>query len=128
MQVQRYQSSALILILLLGTASWAQDQGRIFHWSGKLSPDQLVTIKNINGDIDAQTDATDQVEVTAEKSGSNADKIRIAVVPGSEGVTICAIYPGASSDCGPGEGNYSSGAHGNNGKVHFTVRMSKNLR
>jgi DUF4097 and DUF4098 domain-containing protein YvlB len=128
MRIRRFQFSALILTLLLGTAAWAQEQGRTFRWSGKLSPDQLVTIKNINGDIDAKADATDQVEVTAEKSGANADKIRIAVVPSGEGVTICAIYPGASSDCGRGKGISSGGAHGNNGKVHFTVRMSRNLR
>jgi Toastrack DUF4097 len=118
----------VVIVLMLGAVAWAQDQGREFHWQGKLAPDQLVAIKNINGDIDAAAANTDEVQVRAEKSGPNADQIRIEVVPGSEGVTICAIYPGSSGSCGSGHTNYSSHGYGDNGKVHFTVRLPKNLR
>lgn len=123
-----HRSTAIAIALLLSTAAWAQDQGREFHWQGKLSADQLLTIKNINGDIDAGTSDADEVQVTAVKSGPNADQIRIEVVPGNDGVMICAIYPGESGNCGRNNSHYGSGAHGNNGKVHFTVLMPKNLR
>lgn len=120
--------SILAVIITLTAAALAQDEGREFHWTGKLAPDQLLAIKNINGDIDATAVNTDQVEVTAEKSGPNADRIRIVVVPGGQGVTICAIYPGGSTNCGSDESNYSGSGHGNNGKVHFTIRLPKNVR
>src|SRR5438067_229092 len=66
-----------VLAIILGATGWAQDQGtdngREFHWTGKLSPDQVVMIKNINGDIEATGSANgDQVEVSAVKSGENA--------------------------------------------------------
>ncbi len=118
----------LPIVLLLGAVAWAQDQGGEFHWRGKLAADQLVTIRNINGDIDATATDTSEVDVTADKSGPNADQIRIEVVPGDEGVTICAMYPGSSGKCGPGQSDYSSHTHGNNGRVHFTVRLPKNVR
>ena len=43
------------VVFAFALAGWAQDQGtdngREFHWTGKLSPDQVVVIKDINGDI-----------------------------------------------------------------------------
>jgi DUF4097 and DUF4098 domain-containing protein YvlB len=120
--------TVIVVALLLSTAAWAQDQGREFHWHGKLAADQLLTVKNINGDIDASAADTNEVQLDAVKSGPNADQIRIAVVPGSDGVTICAIYPGDSDNCTGDNHHYGTGAHGNNGKVHFTVHMPKNVR
>ena len=122
------RSNVIAIALLLSTAALAQDQGREFHWHGKLAADQLLAIKNINGDIDANASDADEVQVTAVKSGPNADQIRIEVVPASEGVTICAVYPGDSGNCGSDNHHYGTGSHGNNGKVHFTVQMPKNLR
>ncbi|HVO60536.1 MAG TPA: DUF4097 family beta strand repeat-containing protein, partial [Terriglobales bacterium] len=123
-----HRSTVITIAVLLSTAAWAQDQGREFHWRGKLATDQLLTIKNINGDIDANASDAGEVQVTAVKSGPNADQIRIEVVPGSEGVTICAVYPGDSDNCGSDNHHYGTSSHGNNGKVHFTVQMPKNLR
>ena len=93
-------SSVLTLVLLSTTFSLAQDQGREFHWSGKLSPDQIVEIKNLNGKIEARGDnSSDQVEVTAEKSGPDAELVKIEVVPHAEGITICAIYQIGRASC-----------------------------
>lgn len=114
--------------LILISAAWAQDQGREFHWSGKLAPEKLVEIKNVNGDIEAQGSNTDEVDVTAVKSGPRAEEVKIQVVPSSEGVTICTIYPGASNGpCESGKG-WHTNVHGDRAKVHFTVRIPKNLR
>ena len=122
----------LPIVLFLSSLVLAQDQGRQFHWSGKLQPDQMVEIKNLNGTIEARGDGSDQVEVTAEKIGPDADLVKIEVVPNSEGVTICAIYPGGrmgaqTGPCEHGE-SWHTDNHNTRAKVNFTVRMPNNLR
>jgi Putative adhesin len=118
----------------LASALWAQDQGPEFHWQGKLKANQVVEIKNINGDIDAKSTSGDEVQVRAEKSGPQADQIKIEVVPSSEGVTICAVYPSSffggssSGKCDSGNHWNSSNVHGERTKVHFTVLVPKNVR
>ncbi len=129
----RLHRPTLIGIALLGLsiAAVAQDQGREFHWTGKLNPDQVVEIKNISGNIDADGVSGDQIEVSAEKLGPRADQVRIEVVPSSSGVTICAIYPGSmggSGSCEPGRQWHTSNVHNDNTRVNFTVHLPKSLR
>jgi DUF4097 and DUF4098 domain-containing protein YvlB len=120
--------------MLLVSAAWAQDQGREFHWSGKLAAHQFLEIKNINGDIDAKSTTGDEARVTAEKSGPKADQVKIEVVLGSQGVTICAIYPSSifggesSRRCEPGDHGSSSNVRGDGTKVHFTVLVPKSIQ
>jgi len=134
----RYWSFSTVVIVIAflvagTTAALAQgqsgDQSRDFHWTGKLSPDQIVKIKNLNGKIEARGDSSiDQVEVTAEKSGRDADEVKIDVVPNGDGVTICAIYPhGATGPCEPGE-KWHVDSHNEKARVDFTVRIPMNLR
>jgi hypothetical protein len=128
-----YATVVLTVILSLTAFTLAQDQGREFHWTGKLSADQIVEIKNLNGKIEARGDSTsDQVDVTAEKSGPDADLVKIEVVPHADGVTICTIYPGGSTNaktgpCEPGE-KWHVDSHNSKVKVNFTVRVPTNLR
>jgi putative adhesin len=123
-----------LVTVSLASATWAQDQGREFHWQGKLNAHQVIEIKNINGDIDAKSTSGDQAQVTAEKSGPQADQIKIEVVPTSEGVTICAVYPSSvfggssSGKCDSGDHWNSSNVRGDRAKVHFTVLVPKNVR
>jgi hypothetical protein len=135
-QKSRYRSfSALTIAFLVAVtaAAFAQDQNgdqtRDFHWTGKLSPDQIVEIKNLNGKIEARGDSSiDQVEVTAEKSGRDADEVKIDVVPSANGVTICAVYPrGATGPCEPGD-KWHVDSHNEKARVDFTVRIPMNLR
>lgn len=116
---------------LFASALHADDQGRHFHWSGKLPADQIVEIKNVNGSIDADGNGGDQVEVTAEKSGPHADEVRIEVATSDKGVIICAIYPkgffgGYSGPCSSSW--HANNINGNDTKVHFIVHLPKNLR
>src|SRR5262249_32283686 len=91
--------------------SWAApqsaDSGREFHWKGRLAAEQVVEIKNVNGEIEASSASGDEVEVTAIKSGEGSEDIKIEVVPHGDGVTICAVYPaawiGRENRCEPGE-------------------------
>ena len=121
--------AALLTLAAVGlTQEQGTDNGREFHWTGRLSPDQVVVIKDINGDIDAAgSSGSDQVEVTAVKSGEGAEDVKIRVVKLNDGVEICALYPGFfnSENC---ESNSHFGNSHNNAKVHFTVRMPRNLR
>ena len=123
----------LMLLISLGLSlstivAWAGDQDREFHWSGKLAAEQLVQIKGVNGNIDAEGTSGDQVEVTAEKSGPNADQVKIEVVTSSDGVIVCAIYP-HSWGAGPCTSSWhASHVNGHDAKVHFIIRMPKNLR
>jgi len=132
-QKKRYAFAILTVLFSLSVFTLAQDEGRDFHWTGKLSPDQIVEIKNLNGKIEARGDSSsDQIEVTAEKSGPDADLVKIEVVPSAEGVTICAIYPGGSTNaksgpCEPGE-KWHVDSHNSKVKVDFTVRVPMNLR
>jgi hypothetical protein len=127
----RRLSLAVTSIALLSCALFAQDQGRTFRWTGKLEPDQVVEIKNVNGIIEAQPATGDTIEVTAEKIGRDADQIKVEVVFHSGGVTICAIYPGgmlrgSSGPCEPGDKWHSVGH--TDAKVNFSVGLPQNLR
>lgn len=120
------------LVIGIAAVGWAQDQGtdngREFHWTGKLAPDQVVVIKDINGDIDATgSSGTDRVEVSAVKSGEGAQDVKIQVVKLNDGVMICALYPGffSSDNC---ESNSHFGNSHNSAKVDFTIRVPQNLR
>jgi DUF4097 and DUF4098 domain-containing protein YvlB len=124
--------SMTVALLAVSGVAVAQDQGsdngKEFHWSGKLAPDQVVVIKDINGDIDATGSSSgDQVEVSAIKSGAGAEDVKIRVVKLNDGVMICALYPGFfnSDNC---ESSSHFGNSHNNAKVNFKVRMPRNLR
>jgi hypothetical protein len=131
-QSRRHLGLAIATALVLSTSLAAQDQGHEFRWSGTLAPEKVVEIKNLNGTIAAGPASGDQIEVTAVKSGPDADRVKIEVVPSGEGVTFCAIYPGglfgSSGTCEPGEHWHSNNVHGDKTKVDFTVRLPENLR
>jgi len=116
------------LALTLASAAYAQGEGREFRWSGKLAPDQVVEIKNVNGTIEAEAANGDEIQVTAEKIGPRAEEVKIEVVPSSEGVTICAIYPSASGTCEPGTHWHSGNVHGDRAQVRFHALIPRNLR
>ncbi len=113
--------------VLMSTASRAQSD-RDFHWSGKLAPDNVVEIKGVSGSIEAEAGSGDDVEVSAEKSGPDADDVKIVAVPSSDGITICAIYPHSNAECTPGKSWHVNNIHGDHTRVHFHVRMPANLR
>ena len=122
-----------IAVLALSTLTWSQEQGtdtgREFHWSGKLPADQVLVIKNINGDINATgSSSSDQVEVTAVRSGRNADEVKIHVEKLGDGVMICALYPGFFGNSDSCDSSSHFGNNHNDAKVEFTVHIPQNLR
>lgn len=131
---RKVSAGFLVLVTSFFCATLGRADDREFHWTGKLAPDQVVEIKNVNGDIDADGVNSDDIEVTAVKSGEGADQVRIEVVPSGEGVTICAVYPSSSwslshdsNRCEPG-GSWHGNNNNNKAKVEFTVHVPRNLR
>jgi DUF4097 and DUF4098 domain-containing protein YvlB len=102
-----------------------------FHWKGKVAAGKTIEIKGINGDIDAVAGSGD-VEVDAVKSAhrSDADEVKIEVVPSEDGVTICAVYPSdgrRENSCEPGEHDHMN-VRNNDTRVDFTVRVPEGVR
>src|ERR1051325_3871201 len=121
---------ALLLAVLLGISSvgWAQTQsGDEWRWSGKLNPDQLLQIKNVNGSIEADGITGDTIQVVAYKSGEDKDQVHIEMLNGTDGSTICAVYPGHGNTCSAG-GGYHQETHDVHAKVEFTVKVPRTLR
>ena len=108
----------LSFALLSALAASGQDT-KNFHWNGKIAVDQTVTVKTINGEIQAEPASGSDVEVTAEASGTHAQEVNFEVRPDGNGVTICETYPGHDS-C---DGN-STGHHGDDHtRISYTVRV-----
>jgi hypothetical protein len=131
MHTRNLRNCCLILLALIPISSiaWAQDQGREFHWKGKLAPENVVVVKNVNGNIAAEAASGDEVEVTAEKSGPRADEVKIEMVQRPDGVTFCAILPGMRENdhCKQNGEQHSNNRHEET-KVDFTVRVPENIR
>lgn len=118
------------LFLLLASASPAQESGNEFHWKGTLPADQTLTIKDISGTIEATGVDGSQIEVDATKSGEDSDQVHFQVVPSSDGVTICAVFPtgrGGMNGCESGHGMHSE-THDVHARADFRIKVPKNLR
>jgi DUF4097 and DUF4098 domain-containing protein YvlB len=116
----------LAFFVVLGSAAQTQS-GDEWRWSGKLNPDQLLQIKNVNGSIEADGVNADTIEVVAYKSGEDKDQVHVEMVNGPDGVTICAVYPGHGNRCEAGD-SYHQEVHDVHAKVDFTVKIPRNLR
>ncbi len=103
-----------------------------FHWTGKLNPGQTLEIKGVNGGIQADLAPGAEVRVDARKSAKRSDikTVTVQVVPNSNGVTICSVYPSSDNrpnECKPGsEGHMST--RDNDVRVDFTVHVPKGVR
>lgn len=119
---------ATLIGLAVGTDGWAgSDNGRkheTWNWSGTLAAGRTLEINGINGDIVAEPSMGDRVEVVADKSGKKSDpsEVRLEVVQDSDGITICAVYPGQGSDC-TGKSKSSSSKNHSDVSVDFKVKV-----
>lgn len=113
-----------IAAVMAAAPAAAQD----FQWRGRLAMGQTIEIKGVNGDVSASASSSGDVEVTATKSArrSNPAEVRVEVVPGSNGVTICAVYPDVPdrepNRCAPGDQGHMN-TKDNDTMVHFEVRV-----
>ena len=113
-----------VIALALPWTAFAQAD---FNWTGTLSTGQTLEIKGVNGSIHAELASANIIEVTAHKTAhrSDPDSVRIEVVPSSEGVTICSVYPSGGTqvnDCKPGNGGHSN-VRDNDVSVDYLVKL-----
>lgn len=121
---------ALVLAALLAAPavpSTPAGPGDDFHWKGKLAAGQTIRIQGINGAIHATAGSGPEVVVSATKKArrSDPDDVKIEVVPGTGGVTICAVYPGRhgkTNHC-DGNGHNDQDTDNNDTEVEFTVTV-----
>jgi len=118
----------LALIALAAALPWTAFAFQAdFNWSGTLSPGQTLEIKGVNGSIRAELASGNTIEVSARKTANRSDpsSVRIEVVPGADGVTICSVYPSdgpQANYCESGRGGHSS-TRDNDVVVDFTVKV-----
>jgi len=85
-----------LIPLLAGTLSAATAAD--FDWSGQIATGKAIQIKGINGDITAEATESGKVEVTAVKSGKDADKVKVEASNNEGGVVVRAVYPKSTSE------------------------------
>ena len=113
---------ALVLMAALPVAMQATESSDDpVHWSGQMSSGQWLTVKDINGKIEATGTSGNTAEVIAEKSGRDADLVRVSITSSSQGVLVCVVYP---DDSGDSEG---CGHHHSDREIHarvdFTIKV-----
>ena len=104
-------------------------QGNQWSWHGRVPAGKTLEIRGVNGSITAEPASGDEVVVTAEKRArrSDPDEVRIEVVQDTDGVTICAVYPGRSTNrCGPGD-EYHMSTHDNDVEVIFHAQVPRGV-
>lgn len=121
---------ATLIGLVYGSDGWAgRNDGRrheSWSWNGTIAAGRTVAINGVNGDIDALPSTGNRIEVVADKHGKRNDPadVRIEVVEDSDGVTICAVYPGQGSPCtGKGRDKGWNWRRNTDVVVDFTVRV-----
>ncbi|HET9150401.1 MAG TPA: DUF4097 family beta strand repeat-containing protein [Gemmatimonadales bacterium] len=114
--------STLALVAALQGGQQSQD----FRWTGTLAAGKTLSIRNINGSIDATPASGNQIEVTARKTAKRSDpaSVEIKVEQTDDGVTICTIYPNQRGDgCDRHQRNSDDDDNRNDVSVAFTVRV-----
>ena len=106
----------------LGTSSKAGQED--LHWSWTIPAGKSIEIKGVNGEVHARRASGDKVEVRAWKHAkrSDPDEVTIEFIEHADGITVCAVYPGAGNTCEPGE-HGSSHTHNNDVEVDFEVQV-----
>lgn len=110
-----------------GRRGYSQDSS--FAWKGSIEGGGTVRVMDLNGSVDVEASDNGTTTVTAVKRWKHSDpsRVRIVTEPGSDGVTICAIWDD-SSGCGQHEHEGSHEVHNNDVSVHFTVHVAKGVK
>ncbi|HET6637477.1 MAG TPA: DUF4097 family beta strand repeat-containing protein [Gemmatimonadota bacterium] len=95
MQPTRISIVAAAFVTLACAPAAAQREDT-FRWSGQLAAGKTIEVSGINGDVQARPSSGRTVEVVARKHGDDDDPraIDIDVIEGTDGIEVCAVYPG----------------------------------
>lgn len=104
--------------------------GQPWMYVKALPPDRTLWVRNINGSITVTPTDAKTVEVHAERTfkRSSVDSVQIITAESNNGVTVCAVWPGRSSECGPDGRFTSEGMRGNDVAVVFEVKLPHGVR
>lgn len=75
-----------------------------FDWTGEVAAGRRVELHNINGSVKVVEGSGRTLRVHADKSGRNADEVRIEVRSDDRGVTIEAVHPRGAKRRNRGDG------------------------
>jgi hypothetical protein len=118
---------AVATFLAAAAAPAAGQQEDTFRWSGPLAAGKKLEVRGVNGDIEAGPASGGIVEIVALKRGDDDDprSVDIEVIEGSDGIQVCAVYPGKRgarvSTCG--DSYDSDDTDENDVVVDFTVSV-----
>ena len=105
--------------------------GETWTYRAPVAPGRWVWIRDRSGSVTVEPTRGDSLEVSAEKSFGHSDPatVRIVAVPGSDGITICALWGREDRDnrCGPGEAYRQRHVSHNDVRVRFTVRLPRGV-
>lgn len=140
MNMSRLLSACVVAVCLVAIASPARaqhdddsdrgySQDSTFSWKGEIATGGTIHIMNLNGGVDVDASSNGTTTVTAVKRWRHSDpsRVRIITQPGSDGMTICAIWD-ESSECGMHDHEGSHEVHNNDVSVHFTVHVAKGVK
>jgi hypothetical protein len=97
-----------------------------FRWAGRVASGGTLKIQNLAGRITVQPSGNGQIQVTGRKEWRRGDPedVRFEVIPGTNVVTICAVW--FDGGCGDRRGNDSGNDdrdRNNDVSVAFTVAL-----
>jgi hypothetical protein len=127
--MDRIRTATVLAVLVVAAVSPASAQREdMFRWSGQLAAGKTLEVRGLNGDIEARPSSGRTVEIVALKKGDDDDPraITIDVIEGSDGIQVCAVYPGRRggriSTCGD-RGHDSDDIDENDVVVDFTISV-----
>ena len=87
-----------ILAIFFAALTASAQSPTTFEWEGTLEAKQTLQIRNIIGDIKAETSSGSDAEISVQIVGTRPDPstIRIDIVPYDGGILACTIYLGIS--------------------------------
>ena len=105
--------------------------GETWTYRAPVAPGQWVWIRDRSGSVTVEPTSGDSLEVSAVKRFGHSDPgtVRIVAAPGSDGITICALWGRGDRDnrCGPGEAYHQRHVSHNDVRVNFTVRLPRGV-
>jgi hypothetical protein len=88
---------ALSLVVLASPLAAQPD----FRWEKAVANGSLVSVHNLNGNVDVTPSTTGKVEVVAVKRGNRRyfDEVTVEVVETARGITVCPMFRNADMEC-----------------------------
>jgi hypothetical protein len=108
-----------------------RQHGEPWTYAAPLAAQHTLWLRNISGSISVEAADGQTVEVRAERTfkHSAVDSVRLLVTETKQGLTVCAVWPGKPTQCGP-DGRYTTegSLEGNDVAVLFAVRLPRGVK